>query len=232
MSFKPILFNGEMVKAILEGRKTQTRRIVKGVEALNVYHVEPAEDAYDTLHQWDFFYGWHEGGACFDAIESVKGPCSVGDILWVRETWCKGRVEYGGKPDGRNVPYISQCVGDDRFIPKEWAVRNDIGLEDVVWKPSIHMPKQAARIFLRVKDVRVERLKDIKNHECVNEGAVKKPNITKRGDLVLHNRYKEEFARLWDTTIKPADRERYGWNANPWVWVIEFERCGKPKGWL
>ena len=89
------------------------------------------------------------------------------------------------------------------------------------------MPKEAARLFQRVKDVRVERLQDIKNDEAVDEGAVKRPNITKRGDLVLHNRYRAEFAALWNRTIKPADLPAYGWEANPWVWVIEFERISK-----
>jgi len=223
MSFKPILFNGEMVKAIIEGRKTHTRRIIKGIEDKNVYRAEPAEDAYETLDQWDFFYGWSDGGAFFDAIESVKAPCAVGDILWVRETWCKGRVEYGEEPDGRNVPYISQCVGDDRFIPKEWAVRNDIGLEDVVWKPSIHMPKEAARIFLLVKDVRVERLHDMGEDDAIAEGFADSPAGT---DSPL-----QRFTELWDKTIKRDDLRRFGYHANPWVWVIEFERCEKPEGW-
>ena len=82
----------------------------------------------------------------------------------------------------------------------------------LVWRPSIHMPKEAARIWLRVTDMRVERLQDIDDDSVVAEGL----NI---GD---------PFDELWDSTIKPTDRERYGWSANPWVWVIEFERCEKP----
>lgn len=222
MSIKPILFNTEMVRAILEGRKTQTRRIIKGLDRLNIYRAEPSEDAYESLDEWDFFYGGPlEGGGMYDAIQSVKAPGAIGDILWVRKTWrpieassagwCRIEYKAGGTEDFKKV------IADLHYQEP--------------WHPSIHMPKEAARIFLRVKDVWVERLQDIKNYECVDEGAVKKPNITKRGDLVLHNRYKEEFARLWDTTIKPADRERYGWNANPWVWVISFERIEKPEGW-
>lgn len=238
---KPILFNTDMVKAILDGRKTQTRRVVKGIEGLNVYRAEPAEDAYETLHQWDFLHGFSENGAFYDMFETVNAPCAVGDILWVRETWCKGRVEYGEEPDGRNVPYIGQCTGDDNFIPKEWALRHDVGIEDVVWRPSIHMPRSAARIFLRVKNVRVERLQDISVLDAINEGccgticdhANANPAL---GCTDCHNtgwleRPETEFALLWDTTVKKDDLPVYGWEANPWVWVIEFERCEKPEGW-
>lgn len=91
MKLKPILFNTEMVRAILEGRKTQTRRIVKGIEGLNVYRAEPAEDAYETLAEWDFFHGLfffcEENSGFADAIQSLRAPYAVGDILWVRETW-------------------------------------------------------------------------------------------------------------------------------------------------
>lgn len=221
MSIKPILFNTEMVRAILDGRKTQTRRIVKGLDGLNVYRAEPSEEAYETLDEWDFFYGGSlVGGGMFDAIQSVKAPCAVGDVLYVRETWCKGRVECGEEPDGRNVLYIGQCTGDDSFIPKEWAFRHDVETEDVVWRPSIHMPREAARIFLRVTDVRVERLWDMDEEAAIAEGFEDSPSGT---DSPL-----ERFSVLWDKTIKRDDLREFGYHANPWVWVIEFERCEKP----
>ena len=198
MAYKPILFNTEMVQAIMAGRKTQTRRLVKNQDGIH-----PRRNNIGWLG-WDDGHGYR-----------MKPPCEAGDILWVRETWHK---------DAGRYMYKANYAGGERFYRNGQEV-------SIRWSPSIHMPKEAARIFLRVKDVRVERLQDIKNYECVDEGAVKKPNITKRGDLVLHNRYKEEFARLWDTTIKPADLGKYGWDANPWVWVIEFERCEKPEGW-
>lgn len=87
------------------------------------------------------------------------------------------------------------------------------------------MPKEAARIFLKVKDVRVERLQDITDEDAYREGAGDKDVIYQTGACVL------EFARLWDSTIKKSDMEKYGWNANPWVWVIEFEQCEKPEEW-
>lgn len=187
MAERPILFNTEMVKAIIDGRKTQTRRLLR--------------------HIWSY--------SIATDIPSNKPPCKAGDILWVRETWHK---------DAGRYMYRANYMDDERFYRDGEEVQ-------IHWSPSIHMPKEAARIFLCVKEVRIERLQDIKNYECVNEGAVRKPNITKRGDLVLHNRYKAEFAQVWDRTIKPAEIDKYGWNANPWVWVITFERCDKPKGW-
>lgn len=90
--------------------------------------------------------------------------------------------------------------------------------ERIVWRPSIHMPKQAARIWLKVMDVKVEQLQEITIDGCEEEGCWSGHN----GDIFV-------FMALWDSTIKKADRNRYGWNANPWVWVIEFERCEKPE---
>lgn len=198
MRILPILFNTGMVRAILDGRKTVTRRVIKGFIP-------------DQLTQWGYTAFTPKGNISCRGVygdkygeKFFKLPYNRGDILYVRETWAKlfGRIVY--KADYKEV-----TTG--------------------YWRPSIHMPKEAARIFLRVTDVRVERLQEIKNDGCVAEGAVQKPNYTKRGDLVLHNRYRKEFAELWDSTIKPADRDRYGWEANPWVWVIEFERCEKPR---
>lgn len=207
---RPILFNTEMVRAILDGRKVQTRRIIKP---------QPTHPRWNNIG----WLGWDDGHGY-----RMKAPCEVGDILWVRETWCKGRVEYGEEPDGRNVPYIEQCAGDDNFIPKEWAYRHDVGTEDVVWRPSIHMPRSAARIFLRAKDVRVERLQDCGDGWCVDieKEGVKTPQdpILYVNDDKFHDALRVEMGKLWDSTIKRADIDRYGWHANPWVWVIEFER--------
>ena len=208
---RPILFNTEMVRAILDGRKVQTRRIIKP---------QPTHPRWNNIG----WLGWDDGHGY-----RMKAPCAVGDVLWVRETWCKGRVEYGEEPDGRNVPYIEQCTGDDSFIPKEWAFRHDVGTEDVVWRPSIHMPRKAARIFLRVTDVRAERLQDITEEEAEREGFKAGCSVITCGPWGIEDDPDEwtaieDFAGLWDSTIKRADIDRYGWHANPWVWVIEFER--------
>ena len=220
---KPILFNTEMVKAIRDGRKTQTRRVIKSLDGLSFYRAEPSEDAYEALGKWDFFYGWLEGGVMFDACASVKAPYSIGDILWVRETWNRDCCDhYIYKADGGSAV----SAGYDK---------------EPRWHPSIHMPREAARIFLRVNDVQVERLNEISQSDAIDEGAL-------TCDLCETDEYKEScekakregskppigysprerFAALWDSTIKNTEITKYGWAANPWVWVIKFERCERP----
>ena len=135
-----------------------------------------------------------------------------------------GKVAYGEEPDGRDVPFISQCPGEEDIILKEGAVREGIGIEDVVWKPSIFMPKEAARIFLRVTDVRVKRLQDISADECAMEGVWPLYAGPIGGREAY---YKTAFAKLWDSTIKPTELPFCGWDVNPWVWVYKFERINK-----
>lgn len=204
MKFRPILFSGEMVQAILAGRKTQTRRIMKPQAKCTV----PKDCA--TCNEWRL--DGKTSNACpSTCVTTPEPPCSEGDILWVRETW--------GKLTECNVypPYEPE---EERFI-----YRADIGDPDhfqAKWHPSIHMPKEAARIFLRVKDVQVERLKDIcDKYEYGPDHPVAKEGF----------KYTCDFIATWENTIKPSDRDRHGWEANPWVWVIEFERCDRPEGW-
>lgn len=190
MAIKPILFNTEMVRAILDGRKSCTRRLVKFFSGEN-----PRWTGYikDGLMLYN---GKNE--PCIR-----KAPYQPGDILYVRETWKKA-------PNGY-------------YYYENWQ-RDDIA--DVTkWKPSIHMPKEAARIWLKVTDVRVERLQEITSEQICREGVeVEYPHVLNGEE----KRY--AFSRLWDSTIKKSDLDRYGWNASPWVWVIEFERCEKPEG--
>ena len=195
MAYKPILFNTEMVKAILRWSKTQTRRLCKGQ------------------------------GECSPVQCGYHPPYNPGDILWVRETHFK---------DAGRYMYFANYAKDEKFYSDGQEVK-------IRWVPSIHMPKEAARIFLRVKDVRVERLQDITLMDAMAEGcygAICK-HIDANPELGCTDCYNtgwlerpdHEFAQLWDTTIKPADIPEHGWDANPWVWVIEFERCEKPKEW-
>lgn len=194
---KPILFNTEMVRAILNGRKTVTRRVIK----------QSTNKTFDPF--WECYT--NDNGK----VVLLKAPYSPGDILYVREKFaCDGF-------NGYEFTYVYWTDVDDcgRVVwgddeKGEWAPSSDYR-----WRPSIHMPKEAARLFLRVTDVRVERLQQIMddppglNNQIVREGC----------------KYGCDFIALWDSTIKPADREVYGWDANPWVWVIEFERCEKPE---
>ena len=187
---KPILFSTDMVKAILEGRKTVTRRLVKP-------RYRPEEMAWIVVTEQ------HSGKfvRCeyLDEYEEptryMPQPFYTGDTLYVRETWRKDVGRY---------MYKANYAENERFYRNGKEVQ-------IKWRPSIHMPKEAARIFLRVIDVRVERLKNMSASQAMSEGV---------------NDW-NEFIALWNRTIKPADRSAYGWNANPWVWVIEFERCDK-----
>lgn len=189
MAYKPILFNTEMVKAIMDGRKTQTRRLVKEI-ALHAPYFELCDDA---PYACDMYGEWHPAER-FCRIQ----PC---DILWVRETWHK---------DAGRYMYRANYSKNEKFY------RNGQEVE-IRWSPSIHMPKEAARIFLRVKDVRVERLQEITVLDAINEGcggticdhADAHPTLgctdcCNTGWLEAPD---AEFAQLWDTTIKPSDRK-------------------------
>jgi hypothetical protein len=197
MNFKPILFSTAMVQAIRAGRKTMTRRVCKPL-TLNY----PAR-AYlnETPEQW--LARWNH-----------KPPYKPGDILWVRETWCKHQEYYN---NGANV------FPEPHFIFKADGVKAD------KWRPAIFMPREAARIFLLVKDVRVERLQDITEEDARAEGVLweraRKINQLETSDSIYDNA-KALFMRLWDSINA---KRGYGWGTNPWVWVISFERCEKPE---
>ena len=197
MAIKPILFNAEMVRAILDGRQDATRRIVKGFipdDAVWGYTAFTPKGYISCRGTFADGYG----------EKFFKLPCEPDDILYVRETWKKA-------PNGY-------------YYYEDWQ-RNDIA--DVTkWKPSIHMPKEAARIWLKVTNVRVERLREISAESALAEGANK--YIHTNGELD-ENMTITSFIGIWNSTIKKSDLDRYGWDANPWVWVIEFERCEKPE---
>lgn len=199
--FKPMLFNTEMVKAILDGRKTQTRRLIRLPEGMTGRQVGESGNPDNPI---GFMY----------PCGINRPPCDPDDILWVRETWHK---------DAGRYMYKANYADDEKFY------RNGIEIQ-LKWHPSIHMPKEAARIFMRVKDVRVERLGDMRLADCLSEGV--RLTCKEEGNLVLAPlRARERFFEVWNSTIKPADIPKFGWGANPWVWVIEFERIKKPEGW-
>lgn len=218
MAFKPILFNTDMVRAILEGHKTQTRRIIKGIEHLNVYRAEPADE---TLAQWDFYYGGRlADGGLFDAVERINAPYVAGDVLWVREKFAQ-RVFHNHRG---NMPFFAvyeapEEAGGTMTVNKVYGSEN----ETVPWTPSIHMPKDIARIFLRAKSVRVARLHDMDEDAAIAEGFPDSPAGTESP--------LERFSVSWDKTISRNALRLFGYHANPWVWVIEFERIERPEGW-
>lgn len=196
---KPILFNTEMVKVLLDGRKTVTRRALKG-DARE--HIQIDVDN-SVIGIYDMFEG---------TVRPVSdyAPYRPGDILYVRETWAEVPDLFGEFPQ---PIYKADIKGNHDY---------DL-LGEVKWHPSIHMPREAARIFLRVTGVRVERLQEIDKYwSNYDKEGMRNPK-TENISIAMQ----EKFISIWDSTIKKSDLPLYGWNASPWVWVIEFERISK-----
>ena len=202
---KQILFNTEMVRAILENRKTCTRRVIKGL---------PLCGPHATIDEGRLFIEDEDG--YFHPAEAYS-HIQRGDILYVRETWKEAEGGYIYRAD---EPETSGMLAENKVASR--------------WRPSIHMPKKAARIFLEVTDVRAERLHDMTNEQAEKEGCEGLPCsclITGRGyhgcTDCMNTGWLEppliDFMYIWESTIKKKDLPKYGWDANPWVWVIEFK---------
>ena len=210
---KPILFNTDMIRAILDGRKTVTRRVVKRKNIDAVLN-SPARKENPDIPDRDFIKFL------------INAPCRKGKNLYIRETW----AQVMDVPHWDKYHRYSFPINQHEYIYKADNVKVDGILPEIKWHPSIHMPKEAARIFLEVTDVRVERLQDITNEQVLKEGISKDvidhfmaqfPEATEEWIRAAHFL---PFSDLWNSTIKKQDFDLYGWNANPWVWVIEFER--------
>lgn len=199
---KPILFNTDMVRAILDGRKTVTRQAVKP-QPQGYFEVND-----NPLYIYDMSFG----------NGRIYPPYQQDDIMYVKETWHKYKKRIG---KGKSC-YMAEFYGYKASI----ANSED---SDEKWRPSIHMPKEAARIWLKVTDVSVERLQDITEDEAKAEGANWKNGKNVGWEEKMRRTVVERFAERWDSTIKKKDLPLYGWDANPWVWKIAFERCEKPE---
>ena len=201
---KPILFNTDMVRAILDGRKTVTRQAVKP-QPQGYFEVND-----NPLYIYDMSFG----------NGRIYPPYHQDDIMYVKETWHKYKKRIG---KGKSC-YMAEFYGYKASI----ANSED---SDEKWRPSIHMPKEAVRIWLKVIGVRVERLQDITEKQAKAEGF--EPVMSTK-DSSFYTPWQgppvENFKYFWNYTIKKKDLPLYGWNANPWVWVTEFERCEKPEG--
>lgn len=236
MAIKPILFNTEMVLAILDGWKTCTRRIVKdGIpdDAMWGYTAFTPKGYISCRGVYADGYG--EG--------FYKLPYQPGDLLYVRETWGISNLDdeskmayivYRASEEQKNEGCREVHLPDEKFE----KMYESMAESEPEWRPSIHMPKEAARIWLKVTDVRVERLQSITVEGAIREGAEgEKCHHTNVGAFgctdCMNTGWIEPpqvgFMQIWDSTIKKSDIDRYGWDANPWVWVIEFERCEKPQ---
>ena len=216
MAIKPILMNTEMVRAILDGRKICTRRLVRFL---------PGENPQWTGYIRDglmLYNGRNE--PCI-----MKAPYQPGDLLYVRETWGISNMD-----DESKMAYIVYRASEEQenegcrevHLPDEKFEKmyESMAESEPEWRPSIHMPKEAARIWLKVTGVRVERLHKITAEDIRNEGL--SSMAVHAGDMEIALK---EWETLWNSTIKKSDLDRYGWEANSWVWVIEFERCDKPQ---
>lgn len=244
MAIKPILFNTEMVRAILDGRKSCTRRIIKGFIPKDAQFGYTAFTPPGSISCRGVFENEGYGEKFF------KLPHQIGDILYVRETWRVGAWDIFNQmiafdyKDGTcgELTYIHDQELFERLVnqSREDArkAKCDYNGVDFVWEkgkspcrwhPSIHMPKEAARIWLKVTGVRMERLQEITEVGIQKEGVEVDPKEC-AGKFDFISELFLLFQRLWNSTIKKSDRDRYGWNASPWVWVIEFERCEKPEG--
>lgn len=248
---KPILFNTDMVQAILEGRKTVTRRVIKG------YVPNNAQWGYTAFTPEGYISCRGDNGKEYGEW-FYKLPYQKNDILYVRETWAAYSSTEGIMP-------TLHYKADDEILP------------GVKWKPSIHMPKEAARIFLRVTNVSVAKLQDITEDEAIKEGVTRlyddltaaeydifvRATAIGNGVLKKQNEWgftnylwhgncglkkisprkidnwiyqyseydnaRDSFSSLWESTISCKDEDKYGWDANPYVWVIEFERINNDK---
>lgn len=208
MRERPILFNTEMVMALLEGRKTCTRRVVRYKYSNTEMKIK--KDKYGA-RLIEIQKDENSDGSTYQKLlpfVEKEAPYQLGDILYVRETWCKG--SYGNEKE----KYYYKADDNNFFC---------------TWHPSIHMPKEAARIWLKVMNVRVERLQDITDDGAKAEGANWKNGKNVGWEEKMRRTAVERFAEIWNSTIKKSDLDRYGWLANPYVWVIEFERCEKPR---
>ncbi len=237
MSVHPILFNTEMVRAILAGRKTVTRRVVKP-PVPKPCELRKMQEGYHA-GEWHLY--------CEDPLldkpnKSPWGaqflpPFQPGDILYVRETWTRLYwVDMEGCTHYDKLMYYYAADGAPDIILRDV---DGFAEEDqrIRWRPSIHMPKEAARLFLRVTDVRVQRLQDMTTDDAKAEGAETDDwleNCEEASAVGLSTWSLREYFgyHIWASTLNGRDaNKRYGWEANPWVWVICFERCEKPEGW-
>ena len=227
---KPILFNTEMVRAILEGRKTQTRRLIRPQPEGQLSYI------FGGSHPGKWTYMSRSEAKAWDVDESViheedgkfwTPPCHGDDVLYVRETWNYGYVDSDWKEGCPPEHWFEELdwKGKDhdflREISRFWYLADDDEpLYDLKWKPSIHMPREAARIFLKVNRVRAERLKDITEEDAVAEGF--------EADEVFNARAR--FAMTWNSVYGVSGKKvPENWASNPWVWVIDFERVeGRP----
>lgn len=238
MKERPILFSGPMVRALLAGAKTQTRRVVKPSAQFRAWDSEPRH-AYDAIVADDMFAAAFLVAGDHGFTDWVPCPHGKpGDRLWIRETWQKFAYGYDPIPlnrfGGNFAPFVGVCNG----VPLRWRAcyAADGPLEHPIdgparWRPSIHMPRWASRITLEVTGVRVERLQNISEDDAKAEGLkVTGPTVNSAGEVIddrpgylgygsLWHDPRRAFETIWDS----INGKRAPWASNPWVWALEFK---------
>ena len=212
MKERPIIFSGEMVKALLDGRKTQTRRVIGVRNTLRTEDVHRNHNDEITCvlsnfgEFWSLGLGWKVAGIDYSDAAIIRCPYGqVGQQLWVRETWCPVNDEqFGGEKwiDYRATPRY------EASRPAGWENSPD-DIAALKWRPSIFMPRWASRITLEITAVRVERVQDISVNDCLAEGLIDTGFLS------------TDYAHLWDSINA---KRGYPWESNPWVFVIEFRK--------
>ena len=215
VSVKPILFSGEMVRAILEGRKTQTRRIVKMRDGSLMQDDDLSthlDNSFDCVMDFTKTYPY------WQKLNCPYG--NINDVLWVRETFQETTWLH---PSDENYGYIYKASENGR----EWAA-ND---ERWKWKPSLFMPKSACRLFLKITKIRIERLQDISEQDAISEG------IDSEFDTYLDYEQKETLGSYYLLSARDSYESLWAkingqdsWDENPFVWVISFEITERPQG--
>jgi len=202
-----------MVQAILDGRKTQTRRVIKDKDITNWFDIDVDGKPIAYIDQ--------ETGDSYPPTHRAK--YQPGDILWVRETWA-ARCDECDSNQGTGYRDATCAYGDcNRYVYKA----DDNGCPGGKWRPSTHMPREAARLFLEVKNVQVEMLQDITEHNARLEGCIDSHDKICDGKFddvtEFYLTAKDAFIELWDSINA---KRGYPFESNPWVWVITFERVG------
>ena len=239
---KPIIMSTEDVRSLLDGRKTMARKAIKFPGDYLVHRYDGPEDngmhlfawghVLPTLHVQVMGEKQMDGVTFCDGYYEVKAPCQPGDVLWVRETWRMQNYGYDpetGEYEGREYQYRANFTDEENAC---YGRRG--GCAPCKWRPSIFMPREAARIFLKVTDVRVERVQEITAADAVREGVARGWGLNNveclaggcyNGDFdqscALCDVPVEGFRQLWNGINA---KRGFSWSNNPFVWVIEFER--------
>jgi len=226
MKERPIIFSGPMVRAIPEGRKTQTRRVI----AWSNSYVDGQITKFwrEHWHELDFSQAWSDDGPSpagnqgpylhvpfpsEGTVHRVYPRYQVGDLLWVRETW---------SPWADKSTEVLFALGKEKAIYRADFIDGVSSLEvggDEHWHSSIHMPKKYARLWIPITNVRVERVQEISIEDCKAEGVLCDCLENEDNRCLLGN--KGHFKILWDSLNA---KRGYPWESNPWVWIVEFER--------